>query len=180
HFLVARNPDRPFLVSAGPVAVRAVGTAFNVRLADRSIEVLVTEGEVRVERTDAFQATGVPESIEPLLAAGQMAVIDVPLGAAAPLAVSTRLPIEIDDALAWQTTRLAFNNTPLDEVVAAFNRYNAQKLVLGDAALRNRTLTGIFRADNLAGFTRLLRASVDVEARVRSGNSILLLPRRGD
>jgi transmembrane sensor len=48
HFTVAKNPARPFLVEAGSVAVRAVGTAFNVRLGAKQIEVLVTEGRVAV------------------------------------------------------------------------------------------------------------------------------------
>ena len=48
HFTVAKNPARPFLVEAGSVAVRAVGTAFNVRLGAKQIEVLVTEGRIAV------------------------------------------------------------------------------------------------------------------------------------
>ncbi|MBC7366877.1 MAG: FecR domain-containing protein, partial [Undibacterium sp.] len=45
HFTVAHDRTRPFIVSAGGVAVRAVGTAFNVRLATTAVEVLVTEGK---------------------------------------------------------------------------------------------------------------------------------------
>ncbi|MGH8018374.1 MAG: FecR family protein, partial [Opitutaceae bacterium] len=48
HFTVAKNPTRPFIVEADAVAVRAVGTAFNVRLRSHSVDVLVTEGVVRV------------------------------------------------------------------------------------------------------------------------------------
>jgi len=73
-------------------------------------------------------------------------------------------PADLDEALAWKSTRLVFDHTPLDQVVTAFNRYNRHQLVLADPQLSSRTLTGIFRADNLAGFTRLLPASVDVRA----------------
>ena len=52
HFTVAPNPARPFTVSAGGVAVRAVGTAFNVRLATTAVEVLVTEGKVSVAEVE--------------------------------------------------------------------------------------------------------------------------------
>ena len=48
HFTVAQNKARPFLVQAGTVVVRAVGTAFNVRLGANDVEVLVTEGKVAV------------------------------------------------------------------------------------------------------------------------------------
>ena len=49
HFSVVRDAARPFIVQAGTVAVRAVGTAFNVRLDPATVEVLVTEGKVRVD-----------------------------------------------------------------------------------------------------------------------------------
>ena len=42
YFEVAKNPDRPFIVSARGIDVKAVGTAFNVRLHNDSLEVLVT------------------------------------------------------------------------------------------------------------------------------------------
>src|SRR5258708_5796577 len=42
HFAVAKNKDRPFVVEAGGVEVRAVGTAFSVQLGSKQVEVLVT------------------------------------------------------------------------------------------------------------------------------------------
>lgn len=181
HFIVVRNPERPFLVSAGRVAVRAVGTAFNVKLAAEKIEVLVTEGKVKLERPAAAESrpAAAPEAAAPALVQGQRAVI-------------TRAPATADDAvevaevdravieaeLGWQSTRLVFNNTPLDEVVAGFNRYNSHRLTLGDPRLRERALTGVFRADNLDGFVRLLRASVDVKAEQRTPMETVLLPVR--
>lgn len=58
HFEVAKNPDWPFFVetSAG-LTVRAVGTAFNVRLAEAEVAVVVTEGKVRLEPAETL-ATG--------------------------------------------------------------------------------------------------------------------------
>ena len=53
HFSVTKDPARPFIVSAGTddrrVEVRAVGTAFSVRLDPSQVDVLVTEGTVAVE-----------------------------------------------------------------------------------------------------------------------------------
>ena len=42
-FAVSKDPARPFIVASGPVVVRAVGTAFNVRQHTTSVEVMVTE-----------------------------------------------------------------------------------------------------------------------------------------
>ncbi len=49
YFIVAKNPQRPFRVSANQVTVQAVGTAFSVGLDPKELSVLVTEGKVRVE-----------------------------------------------------------------------------------------------------------------------------------
>jgi transmembrane sensor len=189
-FTVAKNPDRPFLVTAGTITVRAVGTAFNVKLAAASVEVLVTEGKVRVN--DAAKGTSVlpPDSTQsaaapnvdaaPVLTAGHRVLIAFDAGRAAVVEanVSTLALHEIEQTLAWQTTRLVFNDTSLDEVVAAFNHHNSHRLVLGVEALRSRKITGVFRADNLDGFTRLLEAGVDVKAEAHGPNETVLQPAR--
>jgi transmembrane sensor len=59
HFIVERNSERPFFVTAGMLDVRAVGTAFNVRLATEVIEVLVTHGEVKLETAPPLSGTPV-------------------------------------------------------------------------------------------------------------------------
>jgi len=56
-FTVTSNPGRPFIVRAGGVDVRAIGTAFNVRLAPSEVEVLVTEGRVAVATTTSAERT---------------------------------------------------------------------------------------------------------------------------
>src|SRR5688572_10922626 len=58
HFQLASNPLRPFVVTASEVEFRAVGTAFSVQLGAEAVELLVTEGEVAVDKpTDAHFVT---------------------------------------------------------------------------------------------------------------------------
>ena len=72
-FAVAHDTARPFIVSAGGIAVRAVGTAFNVRYATGGdIEVTVTEGKVRIGQSGPASAAA--ESA-PLVSAGQRIVL---------------------------------------------------------------------------------------------------------
>ena len=58
HFTVAKAPHRPFVVEVRGVAVRAVGTAFNVQVAPDAVAVLVTEGQVRLERPPEAPGSG--------------------------------------------------------------------------------------------------------------------------
>ncbi|MGH7956227.1 MAG: FecR family protein [Opitutaceae bacterium] len=78
HFAVATDATRPFVVSAGGVEVRAVGTEFAVRFGSQEIAVLVTEGQVAVARTAAPAPADavLPTPTEPVLvAAGGRVVI---------------------------------------------------------------------------------------------------------
>ncbi|HEY4990120.1 MAG TPA: FecR domain-containing protein [Opitutaceae bacterium] len=174
HFKVTKNAARPFIVSVGSLAVRAVGTAFDIQSGDGRVEVVVTEGKVTVENVTGTEA---PPAV-PLLVAGQRAVIstDDEHGAEPRVVVESISPADVEQYLAWQRTWLEFDRTPLDEAVKAFNDRSSTKIILGDAALANRRLGGTFRADNVEGFVRLLEQSVDVRSERSGENEIVLLP----
>ena len=176
HFTVTKNPARPFIVEANGVAVRAVGTAFNVRHSAAAIEVLVTEGQVQVERSIAVVAASAPTPL-PLaptaLVARERAIVDT-TAPTAQLVVATVGPTEIAQALSWQGVRLEFAELPLAEVVTEFNLRNRQQLVVDDAATGRLRVGGSFRADNVDGFVRLLEASFGVSAQRRADGALVL------
>jgi transmembrane sensor len=177
-FTVAKNKERPFIVSAGHVAVRAVGTAFNVRLADRSVDVLVTEGTVKVAKAEAAPSTG--QAFEPhhelaTVTAGQRVLVP------AETAASTEKPqVEnvssdrILDTLAWKEARMVFLDTPLGEVLAQFNRRNSIQIVLGDADLASLPVDGNFRAKNVDAFVRLITGDHEIVAEPMGTDRIVL------
>ena len=182
HFTVAKNKARPFLVEAGGVAVRAVGTAFNVRLGAREVEVLVTEGRVavgEVERVD-LNALARSEAAAPdparwgqrtppsgaLLSANERTVIATARPAVSLTApvVERIAPAAVRDALAWQGPRLVFADTPLAEAITQFNRRNQVQLEIADAELGALPIGGSFRVENVEGFVRLLVTGGDIAA----------------
>ncbi len=167
HFEVAKNPARPFVVTAGGVAVRAVGTAFSVALTGPAVEVLVTEGRVAVE------ATGTPAA--PPLAmvdAGSGVLLDVATPAA-PVLRSVP-PTAIEEKLAWRVRHLEFSGTPLTDAVAMLNRHNRVQFVLADPSLANVRLSGVIRADRIAGVIRLLEEDCGIRAERTSETEIAL------
>jgi transmembrane sensor len=179
HFTVAHDTARPFIVSAQGVVVRAVGTAFNVRLASTSVEVLVTEGKVSV--TDPVTPSAAAALT--LLAANERTLIATApaLSAAAPTASLAPAPIvekitseAIREALSWQERKLVFAETPLRDVVAQFNRRNRLQLVLGDATVAERPVGGTFAADNVEGFVRLLEGSGTIAVERRDELTVVL------
>ena len=178
HFTVAKNPARPFTVAAGRVAVRAVGTAFNVRLRPEAVEVLVTEGRVEVKDSVRGESLlGRTAGAEPaVLTQGERAVIAAVATVAAPAATALVEPVSapvIERTLAWQERRLEFDATPLSEVVAEFNRYNRHQIVIADPRLAAKQFGGNFRADGHEAFVSLLEASFDVVAEREGGRTVL-------
>lgn len=173
HFDVAKNPLRPFVVTAGPVAVRAVGTAFNVRRRTEQVEVLVTEGRVQV--LDSRTETPALAPPPPLLGRGEQAVIPLQAETAAPPPVVVRALAEpeLERVMAWQDRRLEFEDEELEAVVAEFNRYNRAQLVIADPALRSRRFSGAFRSDGFEAFVRLLEENFRVRVE-RDGDRLLL------
>ncbi len=169
HFAVAHDTARPFVVVAGEVAVRAVGTAFNVRLAPGGeVEVTVVEGRVRVGQ-------GGPESAEsdaaPLVGAGER--IRIPLRAPAPV-VEKVPPDVLRAALAWQGRLAEFAEAPLAEVVARFNARSRVQLVVADPALAGRRIGGTFALDEAEAFVRLLERDGEIVGERRGPTEIHL------
>jgi len=184
HFTVAKDAARPFFVEAGGVTVRAVGTAFNVRLDPASVEVLVTEGKVQVgavapSRPDARTIEG--SSLRqgygsqdgPYLNANERTVVSLAPSAPAPQ-VAIVPPAEIEARLAWQPRLLDFTDAPLAEIVAEFNRRNPVRLTLTDANLARQRLSATFRSDNVEGFVRLMESDFGIKAEWRADDEIVL------
>ena len=179
-FTVTKDPARPFIVTSGRVEVRAVGTAFNVRQRDTVVEVLVTEGRVRLD--DAREGHSLLPSAAattepPLLVAGERAVVPIPSPSSeltrATAVVEKVAPSAAQRALAWQERRLEFDSVPLADVAREFNRYNRRQLVIADAPLAAKRFSGIFRADGIESLVRLLEEDFGVTA-TNHGREIVL------
>lgn len=177
HFSVTKDAARPFVVSVQGMDVRAVGTAFNVRLDRAVVEVLVTEGRVRVSEASAGHEvrgeTGERPALVPLLEAGQRAVVSLAPQPEAPQ-IATLTTSEIARVLAWQHRMLEFTAAPLGEVVAEFNRRNAVQIVVADPELAAVRISASFRSDNIDGFVRLVEMGFGARADRNGTNEIRL------
>ena len=179
-FRVAKNPGRPFIVVAGDVHFRAVGTAFNVRRETEAVELIVTEGKVRVQPVARVPAPGVEAAAavsEPLVEAGEMARVPVKTKNAE--IVVEKIPeAQLDEKLAWHSRLLDFTNARLSSVVEEFNRHNAPiRVVIDHPSLADTEVSASLRSDNIESFIRLLEGGFGVEAE-RSGNVVTLRKRR--
>ncbi|MSU23471.1 MAG: hypothetical protein EXS32_06560 [Opitutus sp.] len=174
HFSVTKDSRRPFIVSAGGVEVRAVGTAFSVQLGRNEVGVLVTEGRVSVDKAPLAGVTAAiaPEPLA-FVDAGKSLVIEIALQPVAAPAVQIVAPEQIAERLAWLNPRVEFSGAPLSEVVTLLNRYNRTKLVIAEADLEKVPLSGLFRADDIETFTRMLETGFGIAVERRGGEIVL-------
>ncbi len=170
-FEVAHDALRPFIVSAGRTAVRAVGTRFDVRRLGDSVEVTVDEGKVAVGEPSLLGSKGDLLTFRvPLIAAGQSALAS---GDGVQLKqIPTR---EMARKLAWQNQMLEFDSDTLADVAAQFNRYNARQLVITDPSLATLRIGGFFRPTNLDAFIKVLQSDFGIRVNP-DGNRLLLAP----
>ena len=169
HFAVAHDTARPFIVNAGGIAVRAVGTAFNVRYTDAgAIEVTVTEGKVRVGQSGPASSSA--ESA-PLVSAGQRMVLP---RHAPPPTVEQVDPAALRAALAWQSRLADFAEAPLADVIARFNARSRIQLLIADETLADRRIGGTFALDEAEAFVRLLERDGEIVGERRGETEIHL------
>ena len=178
HFTVVKDPARPFVVSAGAVAVRAVGTAFAVKLDPQAVDVLVTEGRVAIQPTvnqTAGNAAAGPAAPAPVTAGkGERVSVPATSMSGADLQPQPVSNAEMDRLLAWRGARLELSGTPLADAVAVLNRENAVRISIADPAIGAMRLSGIFRADNADGFVRLLESHYGVRVERRGTSEMIL------
>lgn len=178
HFSVAKESSRPFVVTANGVDVRAVGTAFSVRLRSEAVDVLVTEGTVSVAAQERKKAA--EQKIDqpgPLLVeAGQRTSVTLAAGAEPQKVVE--VPQEaLKQALAWQERRLDFESATLGEIIGEMNRYSKRKLVIADPAFAEKRFGGSFPAGDVDTLLRQLKRNFGVTVEERGEELVLEVPR---
>ena len=124
--------QRPFIVQTANGSARALGTAFMVRRVGKAVEVVVAEHDVAVTlEATARRDDGVT------LSPGQAVRYDeTGLGEVG--------AVNLDHAMAWRRDRLIVGRVPLSDVVAELNRYRRGRIVIADAALASRRVSGVF------------------------------------
>lgn len=178
-FSVTKDATRPFIVQSGGIDVRAVGTEFSVGASANAVTVVVTEGKIAVARGDTAPTTSAPEAAQPIFAvAGEQVVVPTPSTTRTPPAVVTPLTAQqLASALSWRGQRLEFSDTPLAQALQIVNRGQQVQLVLAEAELGQRTLTGVLWADDSEGLVRLLETGFNLTAE-RQGDVVRLRARR--
>ncbi|MFC7293057.1 FecR family protein [Hirschia litorea] len=175
-FEVAKNAEKPFSVIANGGAVKAVGTAFTVRLRDSKIDVTVAEGRVALYAASKEEplenaSYHLDKNAETLLqvTAGQQVLFRDKiehLGHVDPSVMKRKL--------SWREGVLAFSGDPLSEMVEEVSRYTDIKIEIRDDALRTLPVAGYFEAGEVDAMLEALKLMANIEAEHIDSKHILL------
>jgi len=197
-FSVAHETERPFVVTVGNAAVRALGTEFNVRKKDNGkIAVAVASGRVQVGRKaqilrdDSREGTlgSIPDTVADPESEGETAgsqPAEPPRLAMEVVEQGEQLlfdasetahevkTVEVHRISAWQEGRLDFQNAPLSEVIGELNRYVETPMVIGDPDLGDMTISLFFKIKDRKDFLNTLEKVIPITYRATSDGRIII------
>jgi transmembrane sensor len=164
YFQIKHDAQHPFIVKAGGHSVTDLGTAFIVRNDPNKLTVRLVEGRARIDAANDK---------------GQGAVLtpgDVAVASKGALSVRKASVQQLEDNLGWRRGVLVFDRTTLAEAAAEFNRYNREKLVIADPAAARLTIGGTFPSGNVALFSRVAQAALNLHLETRGADIIVTRP----
>ena len=170
-FEVAHDEERPFIVQAGNLRVRAVGTRFVVRHVGTETSVTLLEGRITVSRLDK---DGRPEPV------------NISQGGRS-LKIGERLRLNIDgtarsdrraieNVAAWRRGRVVFDDVPLGEAVSELNRYGGERLAVG-SDVAGLAISGSFSTADPASFVEAVSTLHNLRVRESSQTLVIESPK---
>ena len=168
HIQVAHEA-RPLSVQVGEQIIQALGTEFNVEItSDQTIELVVTDGLVVVGMIDApVDSLPGDQPIElaatsTLVASGEEAIISQAEETLHEIETEQLETEDIEVKLSWRNGNIIFTGQTLEEAVQEVERYTAVKFVFLDEDSKMEPVAGFFKAGDVEGLLRVLRAEFQI------------------
>ncbi|HUX59268.1 MAG TPA: FecR domain-containing protein [Bacteroidales bacterium] len=141
YFAVAHNSKMPFIVKAGEIEVKALGTTFNIMAYpdDDRIETSLIDGQVELQRTEINGKEITLLTMKPT---------DLAIFQKSSNKIST-CSIDDDRYFSWKDGKLVFNAEPLSVVVKKLSRWFNVEIQIKDPSLNELTYTGTFVDETL-------------------------------
>src|SRR5271156_4195798 len=178
HFQVAHDRSLPFLVHAGDAVVRAVGTAFEVRvLTDQHVDVVVNEGRVEVRPEvpapqNAHTHHAAAATVRALNAGERLST------ASLDYAVMPVTAQQLSTELAWREGAIVFDGERLSDAIAEIERYTDARIIVSDPEVAALRVGGRYRTGNVQEFFDALQTALPVSIRHADDGVVFIDPRR--
>ncbi|WP_411274963.1 FecR family protein [Daejeonella sp.] len=168
YFEVAHNAETPFIVYAGKLITRVLGTSFNIKAYkdDPDVKITLFTGKVEVIRKSNNK-----ERSKLILLPNQEATYRKDAGSLSKTTVNNSI---IDYHSAWKDGKLIFDETPVSEVLKRLSLAYDVKFILADEKINGCTITGAFNVNqNIEEILKSISISMDGKF-VREANEFTL------
>lgn len=176
YFKVARNEEIPFIVDAGPINVKALGTEFNIKAYDdeNTIETTLVTGKVEITQegaTNENQTVGLNPSQKIIFIRDEQAfLIDdknvsenqvkpVPNIMANMLIVPE---VNVEQVLAWTEGKLILKGESLDKLCVALERKYDMTFVFTGEKVKKFRFTGVLLDETLEQVLNVIRLTAPI------------------
>jgi transmembrane sensor len=163
YFQIKHDAQSPFVVETGAGRVVDLGTKFVIRQRLNDVQVALIAGSARYE---GASSGGARRSV--ILVPG-----DVVLATADSVSLVKKPASDLRTALSWRQGKLIFRHATLGDAVAEFNRYNDEKLIIGDASIAGIEIRGTFRTADVALFAAMTKQALGLQA-LKRGDEIII------
>lgn len=176
HVDVSPDKSRPLSVVANNQIIQAVGTAFNVKIEQDIVELIVTEGKVVLGSIPAEEKIE-KDSLQ--IPAGTMTVSR---GEIVSLDRLDRRSKKISDqqvsaSLSWQQGNLVFAGETLQEALQEVSRYTNVKFEITTEELKQLKIAGRFKTDDVKGLMNAISSNFDVQIEQVGMGRFILSPK---
>lgn len=151
YFDVVRDEDKAFVIEAGKMQIRVLGTSFyvNTKANNNSMEVVLLSGSVQLSYQNEVM----------LLEPGDKAVVLKEVNA---LVKQQNKDINL---LAWKTKVLRFNNASLAEVVDVLEKVYEKDIHILNPELLQCRITATFEGESFESVMMVIQSTLNIEIR---------------
>lgn len=156
NFHVSADRVRPFTVSGAQQTIVSHESDFEVRRDGETISVVLIDGHATVE---SHGHETVLQDGERLIASDADTRLDKP---------------RLQPLLAWQKGRAILENDRLVDAIGEINRYSTMKLTIGDPAVAELRVSGVYKVGDNLGFARSIARLLPLRV-MQSDDKVILL-----
>jgi transmembrane sensor len=185
-FFAVQHESRPFVVEVEDLLVYALGTQFEVHMANDQVRVAVLDGTVEVSPSARPEpVTGTPRPVTALHRGAEdelqpriiMLMSHQQLTVGPSGRIGTPYTIGSIEPGAWRSGRRAYVDAPLREIVTDANRYSPRPIYIADRALAESLMSLTFTADNLQQWLNDLSLHAPIDVQYRETGEVILRSR---
>jgi transmembrane sensor len=154
-FKVAHDKKRPFIVKTNKVAIKVLGTEFNVRdyPGDKESETTLIKGSIELTINDRSDQKFLLKPSEKL-ALVKNTKKTLEKGISSVLMIDNISPVKLGDQeyieeISWTENKFVFENESFEDLIPKLERWYNVKIILNDSNIKSYRFTGVFIKENI-------------------------------